>query len=55
QGGGMSAVDVARLGLDGYEAGRAVVIPGAGNRALSVLSKVVPRLLVRRAAGWLQG
>ncbi|MDB5592991.1 SDR family oxidoreductase, partial [Enterovirga sp.] len=42
QGGGMSAVDVARLGLDGYEAGRAVVIPGAGNRALSVLSKVVP-------------
>lgn len=53
--GSMSAVAVARMALDGYEAGRAVVITGGGNRALAVASKLMPRLLVRRAAGWLQG
>lgn len=49
----VSATDVARAGVDGMAAGKAVVIPGLGNRASSVLSKVVPHgllmpLLVRQ-------
>ena len=48
-----SAPDVARAGVEGLAAGRSVVIPGAGNRASSVLSKLVPHgalmpLLVRQ-------
>jgi short-subunit dehydrogenase len=38
---------VARAGIAGLAAGRAVVIPGAGNRAGAVISKLIPnRLLV---------
>ena len=51
----MSAADVARIGFDGYEKGRAVVITGGRNHAIGLASKLLPRLLVRRAAGWMQG
>lgn len=53
--GSMSAVDVARMGLDGYEKGRAVVVTGARNYALGLASKFLPRLVSRRAAGKMQG
>ncbi len=51
----MSAADVARLALDGHEAGRAVVIPGLRNWAMGLGTRAVPRLVSRRIAGWLQG
>lgn len=53
--GSMSAVDVARQALDGYEKGRAVVVTGRRNYALGLASKFLPRLVSRRAAGWMQG
>lgn len=53
--GAMSAADVARLALDGYEAGRAVVVTGAVNHLLKALSLATPRSLIRKAAGWMQG
>ena len=55
QSGSMSAEDVARIGLDGHEAGRAIVITGGRNHAIGLASKFLPRMLVRRAAGWMQG
>ncbi|WP_246389107.1 SDR family NAD(P)-dependent oxidoreductase [Microvirga mediterraneensis] len=51
----MSAATVARAGIEGYEAGRAVVIPGAGNRFGALAAKFAPRFLSRRIAGRLQG
>ncbi|WP_262029481.1 SDR family NAD(P)-dependent oxidoreductase [Microvirga sp. Mcv34] len=51
----MSAAAVARAGIDGYEAGRAIVIPGAGNRIGAVAAKFAPRAIARRIAGRLQG
>ncbi|TDR87249.1 SDR family NAD(P)-dependent oxidoreductase [Enterovirga rhinocerotis] len=51
----MNAAAVARMGLDGHEAGRAVVIPGLRNRATGFGSRLVPRIVARRVAGWLQG
>jgi short-subunit dehydrogenase len=51
----MDAAQVARIGIDGHEAGRALVIPGATNRAGAIGAKFAPRFLVRRMAGWLQG
>jgi hypothetical protein len=51
----MDAATVARLGLDGYEAGRAIVVAGAANRVGATIAQLAPRTLVRRAAGWLQG
>jgi short-subunit dehydrogenase len=53
--GAMDAAQVARIGIDGHEAGRALVIPGATNRAGAIGAKFAPRFLVRRMAGWLQG
>lgn len=53
--GSMTATSVARLGWDGYEAGRAVVVTGAGNHVLKAVSHVMPRGLIRRAAAWMQG
>lgn len=53
--GAMSAVDVARIGLDGHERGRAVVVTGGRNQALGIASKLFPRLVSRRVAGWMQG
>ena len=51
----MAAATVARLGIDGYEAGRAIVVTGGLSRAGMVAAKVAPRSLIRKAAGWLQG
>jgi short-subunit dehydrogenase len=47
--------EVARAAVDGYEAGRAIVIPGLPNRLGSIGSKLFPRALVRQIAGKLQG
>ena len=55
KGGAMDASQVARIGIDGHEAGRAVVIPGAANRAGALGAKLAPRFLTRRMAAWLQG
>ena len=51
----MSAAEVARQGVAGYEAGRAIVVTGASNRFATVGVRFAPRGLVRRAAAWLQG
>jgi uncharacterized protein len=51
----MSSAEVARAGIDGYEAGRAIVIPGTRNRAGALGSKFAPRSISRRIAGLLQG
>jgi short-subunit dehydrogenase len=39
----VDAAKVAQVALDGMDAGRLVVIPGAANRAGSVLAQLVPR------------
>ncbi|HEX2137764.1 MAG TPA: SDR family oxidoreductase [Microvirga sp.] len=46
--GGMSAAEVARLGVDGYEAGEAVVVTGFTNRAAAIASQLSPRWISRR-------
>lgn len=51
----MTSAEVARVGLEGYEAGRAIVIPGARNRAGAIGAKFMPRFVSRRIAGLLQG
>lgn len=51
----MSAADVARIGLDGYEAGKAVVVTGINNHVVGIGSKFLPRAVSRKVAGWLQG
>ena len=51
----MDADTVARLGIDGYEAGRAIVVTGAANRFGAAAVRLAPRAAVRRLAGWLQG
>jgi uncharacterized protein len=53
--GAMPADEVARLGVDGYEAGKPVVIPGVSNRLGAWGAQLAPRALVRRIAGKLQG
>ena len=53
--GAMSAAAVAGIGVDGYEKGRAIVIPGLANRLGAFGSKLAPRLLTRKVAGRLQG
>ena len=50
----MSAADVARIGVDGYEAGRAIVVTGLTNRVGSLASQLVPRWVSCRIAGRLQ-
>lgn len=50
----MSAEEVAKLGLDGYARGEAVVVAGRINRAMTVGVQLLPRALVRRAARRLQ-
>lgn len=52
--GAMSAEAVARLGLEGHERGEAVVVTGGLNRAAALGAQLLPRALVRRAAGRLQ-
>jgi len=51
----MTSAEVARIGVEGYEAGRAIVIPGARNRVGALGAKVMPRFVSRRIAGLLQG
>jgi short-subunit dehydrogenase len=51
----MTSVEVARVGVEGYEAGRAIVIPGARNRAGAIGAKFMSRVVSRRIAGLLQG
>lgn len=51
----MSAERVARLGIDGYEAGRAIVVTGGTNRVGAAVAGLLPRAWVRRVAGRLQG
>ena len=41
--GAMSADDVARIGYEGWNAGKRLVIPGARNRLGTLLVRVVPR------------
>jgi uncharacterized protein len=53
--GAMPADEVARAGVDGYEAGKAVVIPGTTNRLGAWGAQLAPRAFVRRIAGKLQG
>jgi short-subunit dehydrogenase len=53
--GAMAAGEVARTGVDGYEAGKAVVIPGTTNRLGALGAQLAPRAFVRRLAGRLQG
>ena len=53
--GAMSAVEVARAGVAGYEAGRAVVVPGLTNRIGALAAQLGPRAVARRIAGKLQG
>jgi short-subunit dehydrogenase len=52
----VDAAKVAKDAVDGMDAGRMVVIPGAANRAGSVLAQITPRsllvpLLARRHPG----
>ncbi len=50
----MSARDVAEAGVDGFQAGHAVVIPGAANTVGATLAGLLPRALTRKIAGRLQ-
>ena len=52
--GNMSVEEVARIGVEGYLAGHAIVIPGTVNRLSALGSKFLPRALTRAAAGRLQ-
>jgi short-subunit dehydrogenase len=47
------ARSVAEAGYRGMEAGRAVVVPGIANKALSLVVRVSPRWAVRRVVSWL--
>lgn len=42
---------VARAGVDGLLANRAIVVPGASNRVVGGLSRALPTTLTRKAAG----
>jgi short-subunit dehydrogenase len=53
--GTMTSAEVARIGVDGYEAGKAIVVAGGTNRAGTLGAKLLPRFLTRRIAGRLQG
>jgi short-subunit dehydrogenase len=46
----MSAADVAAAGWSGWDANRAVVVPGAVNKAGAGLARVLPRSVVRKMA-----
>lgn len=51
----MTAEAVARAAVAGHLAGRAVVIPGAANRAAVLAARLMPRWLSRKVAARLQG
>ncbi len=42
----LSAEEVARQGYRGFMDGHRVVVPGAGNRLITVLSRLLPRRTV---------
>lgn len=50
----MSAAEVARIGVEGYEAGKAIVVPGGANRLGTLGAKFLPRRIVRKISGRLQ-
>jgi short-subunit dehydrogenase len=51
----LSAAEVARAGVEGLEAGRAIVIPGLVNRfGAWGAQHLAPRFLTRKLAGKLQ-
>lgn len=47
------ARSVSEAGYRGMEAGKTVVLPGAANKALSLLVRLSPRWSVRRVVSWL--
>ena len=49
QGDVMTADEVARIGYDGWKQGKSLVIAGARNRRRYLLTKLMPRSIVRRA------
>jgi len=49
QGEVMTADEVARIGYEGWKNGRSLVIAGARNRRRYLLTKIMPRSIVRRA------
>jgi uncharacterized protein len=51
----MTAKAVAEAAVAGHLAGRAVVIPGAANRAAAIGARLMPRWLSRKVAARLQG
>ncbi len=50
----MTAAEVAKSGLAGYRAGRAIVVPGAMTAFAPLAARLLPRALMRRLAGRLQ-
>jgi short-subunit dehydrogenase len=48
----MSAETVARYGHDAFRRGRVVAIPGLSNWLLTLLVRLLPRLVVRRIVRW---
>lgn len=46
-----SAKDVAEAGYAGFMAGKRVVIPGVGNKIVSVLARITPRSIILNAIG----
>lgn len=52
--GAMSPEEVARIGVEGYERGQAVVVPGPQNRIGAIAAQLLPRALTRRIVGGLQ-
>jgi short-subunit dehydrogenase len=51
----LSAEEVARQGVAGYEKGRAIVIPGLANKLGAWGAQIGPRAVARAIAGKLQG
>ena len=51
----LSAEEVARQGVAGYEKGRAIVIPGPANKLAAWGAQIGPRAAARAIAGKLQG
>lgn len=52
--GAMDAAEVARLGVEGYAAGKAIVVTGVRNRLASWGAQLLPRAFTRRVAGQMQ-
>ena len=47
----MSAAEVARIGYRDFRQGVAISIPGASNKMLPLISKFLPRIVIRRLVG----